>query len=323
VKYVRLGNSGLKVSRLCLGCMSYGSTAWRPWVLEEDAARPFFRKAVEAGITFFDTADFYSAGQSEEVSGRLIREFVRREDIVLATKVGLEMSPAPNGKGLSRKHISEGIDASLKRLGTDYVDLYQIHRLDHETPMEEICAALDRAVSDGKVLYIGASSMAAWQFMKMLGIQRALGLSRFTSMQNHYNLLYREEEREMVPLCVSEGIGLIPWSPLARGTLTRPVEAQKTTRASTDRYTPTLYGAAHDAEIIGALEEAARRIGHSMAQTALAWLLSKPGVSAPIIGATRLHQLDEAIAACDITLDAETIAALEAAYRPRAIAGFE
>jgi 1-deoxyxylulose-5-phosphate synthase len=323
VRYVRLGNSGLKVSRLCLGCMSYGSSAWRPWVLEEDAARPFFRKAVEAGITFFDTADYYSTGQSEEVTGRLTRELVRREDIVLATKVGLEMSPAPNGTGLSRKHISEGINASLKRLGTDYVDLYQIHRLDHDTPMEEICAALDRAVSDGKVLYVGASSMAAWQFMKLLGIQEALGLARFVSMQNHYNLLYREEEREMVPLCVSEGVGLIPWSPLARGTLTRPVETQKTTRSSTDRYTPTLYGAAHDADIIGALEKTAGQLGHSMAQTALAWLLAKPGVSAPIIGATRLHQLDEAIAACDLTLDAETIAALEAPYRPRAVAGFE
>ncbi|MBL8908941.1 MAG: aldo/keto reductase [Rhizobiales bacterium] len=323
MKYVRLGETGLKVSRLCLGCMSYGSTGWRPWVLEEDAARPFFRKAVESGITFFDTADYYSTGQSEEVTGRLLNEFVRRQDIVLATKVGLEMGPTPNATGLSRKHIAEGIEASLKRLSTDYVDLYQIHRLDHHTPMDEICEALDRAVAAGKVLYLGASSMAAWQFMKLIGIQRALGLSRFVSMQNHYNLLYREEEREMVPLCVAEGIGIIPWSPLARGVLTRPVEAQKTTRSSTDRYTPTLYGAAHDADIINALEAAAGRIGHSMAQTALAWLLAKPGVTAPIIGATKLHQLDEALGALEITLDPETISALEAGYRPRAVAGFE
>jgi 1-deoxyxylulose-5-phosphate synthase len=323
VKYVRLGNTGLKVSRLCLGCMSYGSTGWRPWVLEEDAARPFFRKAVESGITFFDTADYYSTGQSEEVTGRLLNEFVRRQDIVLATKVGLEMGPTPNARGLSRKHIAEGIDASLKRLGTDYVDLYQIHRLDRDTPMDEICEALDRAVAAGKVLYLGASSMAAWQFMKLIGIQQALGLSRFVSMQNHYNLLYREEEREMVPLCLSEGIGLIPWSPLARGVLTRPVEAQKTTRSSTDRYTPTLYGAAHDADIINALETVSGRIGHSMAQTALAWLLAKPGVSAPIIGATKLHQLDEALSALEITLDIDAIAALEADYRPRATAGLD
>lgn len=323
MKYVRLGNTGLKVSRLCLGCMSYGSTAWRPWVLEEDAARPFFRKAVESGITFFDTADYYSTGQSEEVTGRLLNEFVRRDDIVLATKVGLEMGPSPNATGLSRKHIAEGIDASLKRLGTDYVDLYQIHRLDHDTPMQEICEALDRAVAAGKVLYLGASSMAAWQFMKLLGIQEALGLARFVSMQNHYNLLYREEEREMVPLCVSEGVGIIPWSPLARGVLTRPVEAQKTTRSSTDRYTPTLYGAAHDADIINALEAAATRIGHSMAQTALAWLLSRPGVTAPIIGATKIHQLDEALGAIDITLDADTMASLEAGYKPRSVAGFD
>jgi aryl-alcohol dehydrogenase-like predicted oxidoreductase len=323
VKYVRLGNTGLKVSRLCLGCMSYGSTGWRPWVLEEDAARPFFRKAVESGITFFDTADYYSTGQSEELTAKLLNEFVRRQDIVLATKVGLEMGPTPNATGLSRKHIAEGIDASLKRLGTDYVDLYQIHRLDHDTPMDEISEALDRAVTAGKVLYLGASSMAAWQFMKLLGIQQALGLSRFVSMQNHYNLLYREEEREMVPLCLSEGIGLIPWSPLARGVLTRPVEAQKTTRSSTDRYTPTLYGAAHDADIIAALERVAGKIGHSMAQTALAWLLAKPGVTAPIIGATKLHQLDEALSALDITLDTEAIGALEAGYQPRAITGLD
>lgn len=323
MNYAHLGKSGLRVSRLCLGCMSYGSTTWRPWVLEEGAARPFFKRAIEAGINFFDTADFYSAGRSEEVTGWLLKEFAKRDEIVLATKVGLEMAPGPNAKGLSRKHIAEGLDASLKRLKTDYIDLYQIHRLDHDTPMEEICEALDRAVKSGKVLYLGASSMHAWEFMKLLGIQRELGYARFCSMQNHYNLLYREEEREMLPLCRSEGIGVIPWSPLGRGTLTRPVVAQTTTRSTTDRYTPTLYGAAHDEAIIGALETVAQKIGRSMAQTALAWVLSRPGITAPIIGATRLIQLEEAIAATDIVLDKEMVASLETHYKPRGVAGYE
>lgn len=318
-----LGRSGLKVSRLCLGCMSYGSSTWRPWVLDEEGTRPFFRKAIEAGINFFDTADIYSLGQSEIVTGKLLKEFAGRSSYVLATKVGLDMTGKSNGKGLSRKHVAEGIDASLKRLGTDYVDLYQIHRLDRETPMEEICEALDRAVQSGKVLYLGASTMWAWEFMKLLSIQRALGAARFVSMQNHYNLLYREEEREMIPLCVAEGIGVIPWSPQARGVLTRPVSAQATARSGFDQYTPKLYGAAHDAAVVGAVEKAAQLLGRPMAQVALAWLLSKPHVTAPIIGATKLAQLDDALAALDIKLDEAMIASLEAPYAPRPVAGIE
>jgi aryl-alcohol dehydrogenase-like predicted oxidoreductase len=301
--------------------MSYGSSSWRPWVLDEDGARPFFKRALEAGINVFDTADYYSSGQSEIVTGRLLKEMAPRDEVVIATKVGLEMKPLPNGRGLSRKHILEGIEASLKRLGTDYVDLYQIHRLDRDTPMEEICAALDAAVTAGKVLYLGASSMWAWEFMKLLEIQRALGFARFVSMQNHYNLLYREEEREMVPLCIAEGIGIIPWSPLARGVLTRPLAAQATTRSGSDQYTPTLYGAAHDAEIIRTLESVARECGRPMAQVALAWLLSRPGVTAPIIGATKPAQLDDAIAALDLGLDEESVGQLEASYAPRTVAG--
>jgi 1-deoxyxylulose-5-phosphate synthase len=321
VKYLRLGVSGLKVSRICLGCMSYGSTSWRPWVLELDAARPFFRRALEAGITVFDTADYYSNGQSEVVTGQLLKEMAPRDEVVIATKVGLEMKSKPNGRGLSRKHIMEGLDASLRRLGTDYIDLYQIHRLDRETPMEEICAALDAAVKAGKVLYLGASSMWAWEFMKLLGIQRAIGLSQFVSMQNHYNLLYREEEREMIPLCISEGIGIVPWSPMARGVLTRPLAAQSTARSGSDQYTPTLYGAEHDAAILTELETVASKLGKPMAQVALAWLLSRPGVTAPIVGATKLSQLADAIDATEIALDEDSIKALEAPYGPRQVAG--
>lgn len=323
MKTVPLGQTGLLVSRLCLGCMSYGSPAWRPWVLDEAAARPFFKQAIEAGINFFDTADFYGTGESERVTGKLLTEVARRDEIVIATKVGLEMSPKPNRKGLSRKHILASIEASLKRLGTDHVDLYQIHRLDRGTPMEEICAALDQAVRDGKVLYLGASSMWAWEFMKLLGIQRALGLHRFVSMQNHYNLLYREEEREMMPLCRSEGIGVIPWSPMARGVLTRPLAAQTTARSTSDTYTPKLYGAAHDAAILTALEKVASDLGRPMAQVALAWLMARPGVTAPIVGATKLGQLADALAASELVLDAEVIAALDAPYGPRSVAGVD
>jgi aryl-alcohol dehydrogenase-like predicted oxidoreductase len=321
MKYQKLGRSGLTVSRLALGCMSYGDPKWRPWTLDEVAAKPFFRRAVDQGVNFFDTADMYSLGQSEVVTGRHLRDMLPRHETVIATKVGLEMSKAPNGTGLSRKHILEGIEASLKRLGTDYVDLYQIHRLDRDTPMEEICAALDRAVQDGKVLYLGASSMHAWEFMRLLSLQRELGFARFVSMQNHYNLLYREEEREMVPLCLHEGVGLIPWSPLARGVLSRPSQHQSTARSQSDQYTPSLYGAPHDGDVLNALEKAAAETGSSMAQTALAWLLSKPGVVAPIIGATKMNHLDDAIAAVDFLLDDTIIAALEAPYRPRAVAG--
>jgi aryl-alcohol dehydrogenase-like predicted oxidoreductase len=323
MKYVKLGSSGLSVSRLALGCMSYGDPAWRPWTLDEEAARPFFRRALEAGINFFDTADIYSLGESERVTGKLIRDMAARSEVVIATKVGLEMDKGSNARGLSRKHILEGIEASLRRLQTDYVDLYQIHRLDRTTPMEEICAGLDRAVQDGKVLYLGASSMYAWEFMKLIGLQRQLGLARFVSMQNHYNLLYREEEREMVPLCVSEGIGLIPWSPLARGLLTRPAQHQATARSASDQYSPKLYGAAHEADVLAALEKQAGAMGVSMAQLALAWLLARPGVVAPIIGATRPHHLEEALAATELALDGATLAALEAPYRPRGVAGID
>jgi aryl-alcohol dehydrogenase-like predicted oxidoreductase len=303
--------------------MSYGSSSWRPWVLDEEGARPFFRKAIEAGINFFDTADFYSAGQSEIVTGKLLKELASRESYVLATKIGLDMTGKPNGKGLSRKHITEGLDASLKRLNTDYIDLYQIHRLDRETPMEEICEALGRAVQGGKVLYLGASTMWAWEFMKLLAIQRALGVARFVSMQNHYNLLYREEEREMMPLCAAEGIGVIPWSPLARGVLTRPANAEATPRSGFDQYTPKLYGAAHDAAILAAVQMTAQQLGRPMAQVALAWLVSKPYVTAPIIGATKLQQLDDALAVPGIKLDAPAIASLEAPYQPRSVAGID
>lgn len=323
MKYSKLGRSGLVVSRLALGCMSYGDPNWRPWTLDEEAARPFFRKALDQGINFFDTADMYSLGQSEIVTGRLLAEMASRHDVVIATKVGLEMAKGPNAKGLSRKHILEGIEASLKRLGTDHVDLYQIHRLDRTTPMEEICAALDRAVRDGKVIYLGASSMHAWEFMKLISLQRQAGLAPFVSMQNHYNLLYREEEREMIPLCLSEGIGLIPWSPLARGLLTRPATHQTTARSASDQYSPKLYGAPHEKDVLTALEVAADQLGASMAQVALAWLLAKPGVVAPIIGATRIGQLEEALKAVDFSLEPSTIQSIEAPYRPRSIAGID
>ncbi|CAN5150792.1 aldo/keto reductase [soil metagenome] len=323
MEYVHLGRTGLMVSRLCLGCMSYGSSKWRPWVLDEEASRPFFKKAVEAGINFFDTANVYSLGASETVTGRMLKEFVRRDEVVIASKVGLEMATRPNGKGLSHKAIAENIDATLKRLDTDYLDLYQIHRLDRETPMEEICSALDQAVRAGKVLYLGASSMWAWEFATLAGLQKALGLHRFVSMQNHYNLLYREEEREMIPFCRAEGMGIIPWSPLARGTLTRPLSSQTTTRSGSDQYTPRLYGAAHDAAIITALEKAASALGKPMAQVGLAWLMSRPGVTAPIIGATKLGQLADALEAVELKLEPAVIEALSAGYGPRAVAGID
>lgn len=323
MNYVRFGTTGLTVSRLCLGCMSYGPSQAHSWTVGEAESQPFYRRAWEAGITFFDTADYYGRGASETATGKYLKELAPRHEYVLATKVGLDMTGRPNGKGLSRKHISEAIDASLKRLDTDYVDLYQIHRLDRAAPMEEICRALDDAVRAGKVLYIGGSSMWAWEFAKLLGLQRELGSARFVSMQNHYNLLYREEEREMMPLCRSEGIAVIPWSPLARGMLARPIQSQSTSRSASDRYTPTLYGAPHDEKIIGGLEKAATQLGKPMAQVALAWLMSRPGVTAPIIGATKLGQLEDALAAESLRLDEQTIAALEAPYQPRKPAGIE
>lgn len=321
MEYVRLGRSGLRVSRICLGCMSYGTPKWRPWVLDEKTAKPFFRRALDAGINFFDTADIYSLGVSEEVTGKHLNAMARREDVVIATKVGLKMSDGPNGGGLSRKHILESIDASLKRLKTDYVDLYQIHRLDRSTPMEEIAEALDEVVRAGKALYIGASSMWAWEFAKLLGIQERNGFARFASMQNHYNLLYREEEREMMPLCQAEGVGVIPWSPLARGRLTKPENAKATAREGSDEFQSRLYGVAQERRIVKRVRKAAEKLGVPQAQVALAWHLHKPWVTAPIVGATRLEQLEDAIAAASLKLDPRTVESLERDYAPRPPAG--
>jgi 1-deoxyxylulose-5-phosphate synthase len=326
MKYVNLGTSGLKVSRICLGCMSFGdpSDPARPWVLPEEQSRPFFKRALEAGINFFDTANVYSAGVSEEITGRALKDFARRDEIVLATKVHGEMRPRdPNGKGLSRKAIMTEIDNSLKRLGTDYVDLYQIHRWDRETPIEETLEALHDVVKAGKARYVGASSMWAWQFMQALALQKANGWSRFVSMQNHLNLLYREEEREMLPLCRDQGVGVIPWSPLARGRLARPWD-EKTERSETDRFGRYLYARTADADrlIVERVGEIAAARGLPRAQVALAWLLAKPGVAAPIVGATKLAQLDDAIAALEIELTADEIARLEEPYIPHPVAGF-
>lgn len=324
--YVNLGNTGLKVSRLCLGCMSYGDAkrGGHGWVLDEASAKPFYRRAVEAGINFFDTANVYSLGASEEILGRALKEFTTRDKTVIATKVHGKMRDEPNGMGLSRKAIMSEIDASLKRLQVDYVDLYQIHRWDNRTPIEETLEALHDVVKAGKARYIGASSMAAWQFMKALGLQRQHGWSRFVSMQNHLNLLYREEEREMLPLCRSEGIGVIPWSPQARGRLTRPWQSEPTERLEKDAFGKTLYAATEqaDREVIDGVGEVARERGIPRSQVALAWLLRKPGITAPIIGATRIEQLEEAIGAISVALAPEEIRRLEAPYIPHAVAGF-
>jgi aryl-alcohol dehydrogenase-like predicted oxidoreductase len=322
MRYGKLGTTGMDVSRICLGCMSYGEPARgpHPWSLDEEASRPFFRRAVEAGINFFDTADVYSAGSSEEITGRALKEFANRDEIVLATKVNGRMRPGPNGAGLSRKAIFAAIDASLTRLGTDYVDLYQIHRWDPTVPVEETLEALHDVVRAGKARYIGASSMWAWQFAKALHIADRRGLTRFVTMQNHYNLLYREEEREMLPLCVDEGVGVIPWSPLARGRLTREWDATSA-RSETDEFGTKLYRD-DDRVVVEAVSDVAASRGIPRAQVALAWMLSKSAVSAPIIGATRLGHLDDAIAAVDVTLDGAEIKALEAPYRPHEVAGF-
>ena len=322
MRYVRLGSTGVKVSRICLGCMSYGTTEWRPWVLTEEAARPFIRRALEQGINFFDTADVYSSGVSEEILGRAIRDFAKRDQVVIASKVHSAMGDGPNDKGLSRKHILSAVEASLRRLGTDHIDLYQIHRFDPETPIEEMAEALDILVRSGKVRYIGASSMFAWQFMKSLAIQAREGLARFQTMQNHYNLAYREEEREMMPLCVDQGIGVIPWSPLARGRLAGSKSAG-TQRSTTDEYQNRLYNKqeALDAPVIARCAEVAKERGVPPSQIALAWLLSKPGIVAPIVGATKPHHLDDAIAASEITLKPEEIGRLEELYQPHPIAG--
>lgn len=326
VKYTTLGNTGLTVSRICLGCMSYGSPQWRPWVLDEAAALPFFRRAIEQGINFFDTADMYSRGVSEEITGKALRQYARLEEIVIATKVRYAMADRPNMAGLSRKHIVQGCEASLKRLGVETIDLYQIHRLDPKTPIEETLSALDFLVRQGKVRYIGASSQYAWQFAQALSESDRRGWARFASMQNHYNLVYREEEREMIPLCLREGIGVIPWSPLARGLLagTRKSldDRSSTRRAETDQLSSELYDHPSDWDVVEAVQAVARSREVSPAEIALAWLLSKPAVAAPIIGATRLEHLDSAIRATELSLSEAEIQAIEKPYRPHAVRGW-
>ncbi len=326
MQYTRLGSTGLKVSRICLGTMTYGSKKWREWVLEEEESRPFIKRALETGINFFDTADVYSLGVSEEIVGRALKDFgPSRDRLVIATKVFNAMGDDVNQQGLSRKHILHAVDDSLRRLQTDYIDLYQIHRFDQHTPIEETLEALNDLVRAGKVRYIGASSMWAWQFARMLAVSKANGWARFVTMQNHYNLLYREEEREMNPLCVAEGVGLIPWSPLARGVLAGSRKAQ-TTRSKTDDFGTKLYGkeiADADQRVIDGLTDLAKKRGVPPAQLALAWLLHKPAMVAPIVGASKPHHLDDAIAAVDLKLSAEEIAQLEKPYVPHAVAGHE
>ncbi len=322
--HVRLGRTGLEVSRICLGCMSYGdaSRGGHQWVLSEEESRPFIHKALEAGINFFDTANVYSLGSSEEFLGRALRDFAKREDVVIATKVHGRMRPGPNGGGLSRKAIMAEIDDSLRRLGTDYVDLYQIHRFDYQTPIEETLEALHDVVRAGKARYIGASSMYSWQFAKALYLADLHGWTRFVSMQNHYNLLYREEEREMMPLCLDQGIGVIPWSPLARGRLTRDWD-EPTRRSESDAFGSRLYAPdSSDKTVVGRVAEVAAGRGVPRAQVALAWMLSKAFVSSPIIGATKPHHLDDAVAATELKLSEEEIARLEDPYVPHRVAGF-
>ena len=324
MKYTKLGRTGLDVSRLCLGCMSYGvpDRGNHPWTLGEAESRPFIKRALDLGINFFDTANVYSDGTSEEIVGRALRAYAPRAEVVIATKVHGRMRTGPNGAGLSRKAILHEIDASLKRLGTDHVDLYQIHRLDHATPMEETLEALHDVVKAGKARYIGASSMQAWEFSKALHLAERHGWTRFSTMQNYVNLLYREEEREMLPLCRDAGIGVIPWSPLARGRLARPWNTQSA-RTETDNFGRTLYAnsAEADRQVVEAVGAVAAQLGAPMAQVALAWVLQKPEVSAPIVGATRIEQLDDAVAALALSLTAEQVQALEAPYQPHAVVG--
>ncbi|MBK1787868.1 aldo/keto reductase [Prauserella cavernicola] len=320
--YVRLGDSGLRVSRICLGMMSLGDPGKSPWHLDEERGEPIVRRAVEAGVTFFDTADMYAGGVSEEITGSLLRKlFDRRDDYVLATKVFFPTGQGSNDRGLSRKHINAAIDASLRRLGTDHVDLYQLHRWDYETPIEETLEALHDLVRAGKVRYLGATSMFAWQLAKAQYTAQAMGLSRLVSMQSHYNLLYREEEREMIPFCADEGIGVVPWSPLARGRLAGNRE-RGTVRAENDRLATMLYDDG-DQEVVDVVGDVARARGLAPAQVALAWLLSRPAVVAPTIGATRTDHIDDAVSALDVTLDDDELARLEAPYRPHEILGHE
>jgi aryl-alcohol dehydrogenase (NADP+) len=323
--YVRLGSTGLKVSRICLGTMTYGSSKWRDWVLDEDESRPFIRRALELGIDFFDTADMYSVGASEEILGRALKDFgPGRDRVVVATKVFNPMGDDPNQRGLSRKHIMHAIDDSLRRLDMDYVDLYYIHRFDYETPVEETLEALDDVVKSGKALYIGASSMFAWQFAKMLYKAGEMGVTRFVAMQNHYNLVYREEEREMLPLCRAEGIAVAPWSPLARGFVTggrRRQDYGDTLRARTDAYGQGLYYQPNDFDVLDRITAVAGKRGVPNAQVALAWVLQQPGITAPIVGASKTSHLDDAVAALKIKLDDAELKALAEPYRPHAILG--
>ena len=327
MEYTRLGQTGLKVSRLCLGMMTYGDPKLRAWSLEQEAAEPFVRRALEAGINFFDTANAYSRGRSEEITGALLKKYAKREEVVLATKVYFPMGDTPhnpNNGGLSRQQIFAQLDASLKRLETDYLDLYQIHRWDYHTPIEETMTALHDVVKSGRVRYIGASSMFAWQFAKAQYTADKLGLTRFVSMQNHYNLIYREEEREMIPQCLEMGVGILPWSPLARGLLAgnRTRDGQKLTeRARSDSFSDSLYGSPNDFDVIDRLVEVAKGHGVSPSRMALAWLLAKPGVTAPIIGASKPEHLEDALASLDLKLSAEDVGRLEELYQPHPIAG--
>ena len=323
--FVNLGSAGLQVSRICLGAMTYGSKRWREWVLEEEESRPFIRRALELGINFFDTADMYSVGASEEILGRALKDFgPSRDRVVIATKVFNPMGDDPNQRGLGRKHIRHAIDDSLRRLGTDYVDLYQIHRFDYQTPIEETIEALHDVVKAGKALYVGGSSMFAWQFAKMLHKADERHLTRFVSMQNHYNLIYREEEREMIPLCRAEGIAVIPWSPLARGFLAGNRKQEgfgDTIRAKTDDYAQKMYYQPSDFTVVERLTEIARKRGVPNAQVALAWVLAQPGVTAPIVGASKMQHLDDAIAALQLKLDEAELKALSEPYRPHPVLG--
>jgi aryl-alcohol dehydrogenase-like predicted oxidoreductase len=324
VDYVNLGTSGLRVSRICLGMMGFGNGSDRPWVIDEDAAEPIVRAAVEGGVTFFDTADAYSGGASEVATGKLVSKYMRRDEAVIASKVFMPVSPGENGGGLSRKHILSGIDASLTRLGLDYVDLYQIHRWDPRTPIEETMGALHEVVQSGKARYLGASSMFSWQFAKAQYTAEKNGWTKFVSMQNHYNLIYREEEREMIPLCLDQGVGVIPWSPLARGVLagTRSRSGDRnTTRSSTDAFTDYLYDQPTDFDVVERAQEVASARGVPTAQLALAWLLAKPGVTAPIVGSTKLTHLQDALAAEQLTLTEDEIASLEKPYVPHPVLG--
>jgi aryl-alcohol dehydrogenase-like predicted oxidoreductase len=326
MQYINLGKTGLKVSRICLGCMSYGdpSDPNRTWVLREEDSRPFFKQALEAGVNFFDTANVYSIGVSEEITGRALKDFAKRDEIVLATKVHGQMRNDANGKGLSRKAILTEIDHSLQRLQTDYVDLYQIHRWDYETPIEETLEALNDVVRAGKARYVGASSMYAWQFMQALAIQRANGWARFVSMQDHYNLIYREEEREMLPLCRDQGVGVIPWSPLARGRLARSADGDATKRSDSDRFGRLLYKRTEEGDraIIDRVGEIAAKRNLPRAAIALAWMLSKPAIAAPIVGATKPEHLQDAVAAVSVSLSSDEVSALEEHYVPHPVAGF-